>query len=109
MDTEQGRSHRLMSVTDPAARTASVLVLISHFMEVQTLKYWSVQSSVPSSVANGASVTPTLTVRLIREGEKGYGGGERGRSCTHIATDTVATRMTSAFRRAATRAILTFH
>ena len=81
-------------------------------MEVQTLKYWSVQSSVASSVANvkhGASVTPTLTVRLIREGEKGYGGGERGRSCTHIATDTVATRMTSAFRRAATRAILTFH
>ena len=46
---------------------------------------------------------------MIRDGEKGergYGGGERGRLYTHRYT--VTTRMTSALRGAATKAILIF-
>ena len=48
--------------------------------------------------------------KLIRDGEKrgrGYGGGERGRLYTYRYT--VTTRMTSALKWAATRAILMFH
>ena len=46
-------------------------------------------------------------MRLIRDGEKVYGGGERGRLYTyHYA---VTTRMTSALRWAAMRANLMFH
>ena len=50
-------------------------------------------------------------MRLIRDGEKGgkgYRGGGEG-DYTPIATDTVTTRMTSALRWAAMRAILMFH
>ena len=49
------------------------------------------------------------TIRLIRDGEKGgrgYGGGGRGR--LYIYRYTVTTRMTSALRWAAMRAILMF-
>ena len=51
------------------------------------------------------------TMRLIRDGDKGgrgYGGGGRGRlyTCRYAA---VTTRMTSALRWAAMRAILMFH
>ena len=52
----------------------------------------------------------TETIRLIRDGEKGgrgYGGGGRGRVYTYRYT--VTTRMTSALRWAAMRAILMFH
>ena len=54
----------------------------------------------------------TETIRLIRDGEKrgegrGYGGGLRGRLYTYSYT--VTTRMTSALRCAAMRAILIFH
>ena len=54
----------------------------------------------------------TETVRLIRDGEKGGGGkevwrwGERG---LYTYRYTVTTRMTSALRRAAMRAIVMFH
>ena len=50
----------------------------------------------------------TETIRLIRDGEKGGGhrGGGEG-DYIHIAT--VTTRMTSALRWAAMRAILLFH
>ena len=50
------------------------------------------------------------TIKLIRVGkkvEKGYRGGGRGRLYTY--RDTVTTRMTSALRWAAMRAILMFH
>ena len=50
------------------------------------------------------------TTKLIREGEKGgrgYGGGGRGRLYTYRYN--VTTRMTSALRWAAMRAILMFH
>ena len=47
----------------------------------------------------------TETIRLIREG--GYGDGGRGRLYTYHYT--VTTRMTSALRCAAMRAILMFH
>ena len=49
-------------------------------------------------------------MRLIRDGEKGekgYGGGGRGKLYTYRYT--VTTRMTSALRLAAVRAILMFH
>ena len=49
-------------------------------------------------------------MRLIWDGEKGgrgYGGGVRGRFYTYRYT--VTTRMTSALRWAAMRAILMFH
>ena len=49
-------------------------------------------------------------MRLIRDGEKdgrGYGGGGRGRLYTYRYT--ITTRMTSALRWAAMRAILMFH
>ena len=52
----------------------------------------------------------TETVRLIRHGEKGrmgYGGGGRGRLYTYHYI--VTTRLTSALRWAAMRAILMFH
>ena len=50
-------------------------------------------------------------MRLIRDGEKGergYGGGGRGR-LLYTYRYTVTTRMTSALRWAAVRAILMFH
>ena len=46
-------------------------------------------------------------MRLIRDGGRGYGGGGRGILYTHRYT--VTTRMTSALRWAAVRAILMFH
>ena len=52
----------------------------------------------------------TETIRLIRDGEKGergYGGGGRGRLFTYRYT--VTTRMTPALRWAVMRAILMFH
>ena len=52
----------------------------------------------------------TETIRLIRDGEegaRGYGGG--GRERLYIYRYTVTTRMTSALRWAAMRAILIFH
>ena len=52
----------------------------------------------------------TKTMRLIRDVEKGgrgYGGGGRGR--LHTYHYTVTTRMTSALRWAAVRAILMFY
>ena len=52
----------------------------------------------------------TEAIRLVRDGEKGgkgYGGGGRGRLYTYRYT--VTTRMTSALRWAAMRAILIFH
>ena len=54
-------------------------------------------------------LTSTETIRLIRDGEKGgrgYGGGGRRRLYTYRYT--VTTRMTSALRWAAMRAILMF-
>ena len=45
-------------------------------------------------------------IRLIRDGENGYGGGGRGRLYTYRYT--VTTRMIPALRWAAIRAILTF-
>ena len=54
--------------------------------------------------------TSTETMRLIRDGEKGgrgYGGGGSGKLYTYRYT--VTTRMTSALRWAAMRAILMFH
>ena len=56
------------------------------------------------------SLTSTETTRLIRDGEKGgggYGGGGRGRLYTYRYT--VTSRMTSALKWAAMRAILMFH
>ena len=56
-------------------------------------------------------LTTTETIRLIRDGEKGGGGvtevGGRGRLSTY--RDSVTTRMTSALRWAAMRAMLLFH
>ena len=58
-------------------------------------------------------LTSTETIRFIRDGAgeggggRGYGGGGRGRLDTY--RNTVTTRMTPAFRWAATRAILMFH
>ena len=52
----------------------------------------------------------TETIRLIRDGEKGergYGGGGRGRLYTYRYN--VTTRMTPALKWAAMRAILMFH
>ena len=52
----------------------------------------------------------TETIRLIRQGEvgeRGYGGGGRGRLDTYHYT--VTTRMTLALRSVAMRAILMFH
>ena len=47
------------------------------------------------------------TIKLIRDWEKGgYGGGGEGEQLYHY---TVTTRMTSALRWAAMRAILMFH
>ena len=54
-------------------------------------------------------LTSSETMRLIRDGEKGgggYGGGRRGRLHTYCYT--VTTRMTSALKWAAMRAILMF-
>ena len=54
-------------------------------------------------------LTSTETVRLIRDGDKGergYGGGGRGRLYTYRYT--VTTRMISALRWAAMRAVLMF-
>ena len=59
-----------------------------------------------SKSVNMVLITSTETVRLIRDGEKGgsgYGGGGRGRLYTYRCT--VTTRMTSALRWAAMRAI----
>ena len=55
-------------------------------------------------------LTSTETTRIIRDGEKGgrgYGGGGRGRLYTYRYT--VTTRMTSALRWAAMKAILMLH
>ena len=52
----------------------------------------------------------TKTIQIIRDGEKGgrgYGGVGRGRLYTYRYA--VTTRMTSALRSAAMRAILMFH
>ena len=54
-------------------------------------------------------LTSTETVRIIRDGEtggRGYGGGDRGILYTYRYT--VTTRMISALRWAAMRAILMF-
>ena len=48
----------------------------------------------------------TETIRLIREGGRGYGGGGRGRLYTYRYI--VTTRMIPALRWAAVRAILMF-
>ena len=48
-------------------------------------------------------------MRLIRDGEKGGGYGGEGRGKLYTYRYTVTTRMTSALRWAAMRAILMFH
>ena len=52
-------------------------------------------------------LTSTETMKHIRDGENGLEVGVRGKLCTYCYT--VTTRMTSALRWAAMRAILMFH
>ena len=75
---------------------ASLAVAFSNVQHVEEMWTWC--------------LTSTDTIRRIRDGEKGgrgYGGGGRGR--LHTYHYTVTTRMTSALRWAAMRAILIFH